>query len=279
MLNLAAVLAESTDGTSEETATTKSAATSNDAQTLSLAERLNSKRANARQLLLLARELTRESKHRRVTNTNPAPEHIHDRYVLDSLTRQLQLLLEEIAALEKDLAKKNSANSAQKPEKPSHGEDKFAQFVDDYDYAKTDQPSAVKRFFWPLEGKILSSPGTSVRRGGARWPGIFIDSTPGATVHAISSGKIVYAGEMKQLGLLVILDHEDGHLSLYGKNAELLVESGQHIEKNQPIAVIDSDTSGQSGDFYFEIRRDGKSIDPRNVCSTRVDISSQDDGH
>ena len=129
------------------------------------------------------------------------------------------------------------------------------------------------KFPWPISGDIFSTPGTSFRDGGAKWPGILITANDGAEVHSIAAGKVVYAGKLKNLGLLVIIDHEDGYLSLYGRNSRILVSQGNRIEKHQPIATIANADNDKLAGLYFEIRRDGISIDPRIVCSSETEAN------
>jgi len=85
------------------------------------------------------------------------------------------------------------------------------------------------KFSWPINGEIFSTPGSALREGGAKWQGVLIKSDTSAEVHSIAAGKVVYAGKMKNLGLLVIIDHEDGHLSLYGRNSKILVSDRKSV--------------------------------------------------
>lgn len=123
------------------------------------------------------------------------------------------------------------------------------------------------KFSWPINGEIFSTPGSALREGGAKWPGVLIKSDKSAKVHSIAAGKVVYAGKMKNLGLLVIIDHEDGHLSLYGRNSKILVSQNDRVNKHQIIASIVNLSSDTNTELYFEIRRDGEPVDPRQLCA------------
>ena len=127
-----------------------------------------------------------------------------------------------------------------------------------------------KKFPWPITGDISSTPGSALREGGAKWPGILIQAEPGAKVKSIAPGKVVYAGEMKNLGLLIIVNHQDGHLSLYGKNAQIFVAQGEEVRKNQTIAIIESNPNSTEVGLYFEIRRNGQPVGPRLLCSNAL---------
>ncbi len=123
------------------------------------------------------------------------------------------------------------------------------------------------KFSWPINGEIFSTPGSPLREGGAKWPGVLIKSDTSAEVHSIAAGKVVYAGKMKNLGLLVIIDHEDGHLSLYGRNSKILVSQNDRVNKHQVISSIVNLSSDTNSGLYFEIRRDGDPVDPRQLCA------------
>ena len=233
-------------------------------------EQLAAKREALVQLLRFAREIARAAKYRPDAEHDAPAALVHDAYLLDTLGGRIADLIADIAGLEGAASQPEPKPSTVQANGRTKQADEIARLVEDLESKSPTQVTATKQFFWPIEGKILSSPGTSIRRGGARWPGILMASAPHTTVYSIASGRVVYAGEMKQLGLLVILDHEDGHLSLYGKNAELLVKTDQYIDKDQAIAVIGDGSGGQTQEFYFEIRRDGKPVDPRMVCSKRV---------
>jgi septal ring factor EnvC (AmiA/AmiB activator) len=81
-------------------------------------------------------------------------------------------------------------------------------------------------------------------------------------VTAVASGRVVYADWLPGLGLLVIIDHGDGYMSLYGHNDRLLKATGESVAAGEAIAAA-RDTGGRaSPELYFEIRRGGKPVDP-----------------
>jgi len=84
----------------------------------------------------------------------------------------------------------------------------------------------------------------------------------GAPVAAVAGGRVVYADWLPGLGLLVILDHGEGYMSLYGHNDRLLKAVGESVAAGESIAAA-GDTGGRaSPELYFEIRRAGKPVDP-----------------
>jgi septal ring factor EnvC (AmiA/AmiB activator) len=122
------------------------------------------------------------------------------------------------------------------------------------------------RLSWPTTGAITKAPGHAMHAGGAKWNGVVIKSEPGSDVKAIASGKIVFADWFRNLGLLVIVDHGDGFMSLYGHNQELYKDGGDDVEAGGILATV-GDTGGRvSSGLYFEIRQNGMAEDPRLWC-------------
>ncbi len=119
---------------------------------------------------------------------------------------------------------------------------------------------------WPTVGAIAKAPGGAMRTGGAKWSGVIIESDPGSEVQAVADGHIAFADWFRNLGLLVIIDHGKGYMSLYGHNQELYKESGDRVAAGEIIATV-GDTGGQSKTgLYFEIRQNGIPQDPRKWC-------------
>jgi septal ring factor EnvC (AmiA/AmiB activator) len=117
------------------------------------------------------------------------------------------------------------------------------------------------RLAWPLHGKIIEHFGAAAL-GERTSQGVLIAARDGTEVRAVSHGRVVYADWLRGYGLLVIVDHGDGYLSLYGYNETLLKEVGDWVDASDIIA-----TSGDSGGrttsgLYFELRHEGKPVDP-----------------
>lgn len=114
----------------------------------------------------------------------------------------------------------------------------------------------------PVAGRIIDSFGQA-RAGGLEWQGDLFATTRDAPVHAISQGRVIYADWLAGLGLLIIIDHGGGYMSLYGHNARLYESVGQHVAAGQTIAAA-GDTGGSARpELYFEIRKAGRPLDPR----------------
>ncbi len=116
---------------------------------------------------------------------------------------------------------------------------------------------------WPVEGRLLADFGQPRAGGQMRWDGVLIAATAGSEVHAIRSGKVVYADWLPGLGLLLVLDHGGGYLSLYGHNQDLTRQVGDRLAVGDVLAHV-GDTGGQSRSaLYFEVRRNGRPLNPR----------------
>ncbi|MFT3906656.1 MAG: peptidoglycan DD-metalloendopeptidase family protein [Steroidobacteraceae bacterium] len=114
---------------------------------------------------------------------------------------------------------------------------------------------------WPLGGKVVASYGER-RAGDVRWDGMVISADRDQPVAAIAAGTVVYADWLPGLGLLVIVDHGEGYLSLYGYTSRIYKKAGERVSAGETIAAA-GDTGGRSEpQLYFEIRRGGKPIDP-----------------
>ncbi|MBV6424189.1 MAG: Murein hydrolase activator EnvC [Steroidobacteraceae bacterium] len=115
---------------------------------------------------------------------------------------------------------------------------------------------------WPAAGRIVANFG-AVRAGAIKWDGVLIATERGAPVRSVASGRIAYADWLPGLGLLAIVDHGGGYLSLYGHNDQLYKAVGERVAPGDTIAAA-GDSGGRSRpELYFEIRRGGKPIDPR----------------
>ena len=119
---------------------------------------------------------------------------------------------------------------------------------------------------WPVNGDLLASFG-SVRNGsGLTRQGVLIAAVTGQPVRSVHRGRVAYADWLRGFGLLLIVDHGDGFMSLYGHNESLIRDTGDWVESGEIIA-----TAGDSGGYtepslYFEIRRNGEPVDPRRWC-------------
>ncbi len=114
----------------------------------------------------------------------------------------------------------------------------------------------------PVAGRIVEGYG-QIRAGGLKWQGDLFATQRGAPVHAVSQGRVVYADWLAGLGLLIIIDHGGGYMSLYGHNDRLYESVGQRVAAGQTIAQAGDSGGSARPELYFEIRKQGKPVDPR----------------
>jgi septal ring factor EnvC (AmiA/AmiB activator) len=112
----------------------------------------------------------------------------------------------------------------------------------------------------PVRGPVMYAFGQP-RTGGIRWQGWLIGSPAGTEVSAVAHGRVAFADWLRGYGLMIIIDHGDGFLSLYGQNESLLRDIGDWVGPGETISIVGSGVSNNQG-LYFELRRDGKAVDP-----------------
>ncbi len=122
----------------------------------------------------------------------------------------------------------------------------------------------------PIAGPITNPFGSARASGKLRWNGVFIEAEPGTPVTAVHYGRVVFSDWLRGFGLLLIVDHGDGYMSLYGHNEVLYRETGDWVTAGETIATV-GDTGGQNrSGLYFEIRHAGKPTDPQHWCRVRT---------
>ncbi|NLY16804.1 MAG: peptidoglycan DD-metalloendopeptidase family protein [Gammaproteobacteria bacterium] len=122
---------------------------------------------------------------------------------------------------------------------------------------------------WPVNGRLLAGFGSPRNDTRSKWDGVLIQAAEGHQVRVIHPGRVVFADWLRGSGLLVIVDHNDGYLSLYGHNQSLLVSAGDNLKAGQPIATV-GNTGGQSQSaLYFAIRKQGQATDPGQWCRSQ----------
>ncbi|MBX3689756.1 peptidoglycan DD-metalloendopeptidase family protein [Dokdonella sp.] len=118
------------------------------------------------------------------------------------------------------------------------------------------------RLRWPLAGRIVSAFGAP-GEGGRPSSGLLLAAKVGTPVAAVARGRVAFADWLRGYGMVIILDHGDGYLSLYGCNESLLKEVGDWVDAGDTIATSGASGGQRSAGLYFELRSDGKPVDPR----------------
>ncbi|HBU49625.1 murein hydrolase activator EnvC family protein [Alteromonas australica] len=113
----------------------------------------------------------------------------------------------------------------------------------------------------PVEGRVRKLFGNR-RQGQVRWKGIIIDGEEGDAVKSIASGKVLYADWLRGFGLVAIVDHGEGYMSVYGHNQALLKQAGDDVRRGENLALVGRSGGQASPNLYFEIRHKGKALNP-----------------
>jgi septal ring factor EnvC (AmiA/AmiB activator) len=119
---------------------------------------------------------------------------------------------------------------------------------------------------WPVKGKPSNQFDRPRNEGKMRWQGLTIPAVQGTVVRAIHHGRVVYADWLRGSGLLLIIDHGDGYMSLYAHNESLLREVGEWVATGDPVSTVGNSGGEHDYALYFEIRHDGKPVNPSKWC-------------
>jgi septal ring factor EnvC (AmiA/AmiB activator) len=115
----------------------------------------------------------------------------------------------------------------------------------------------------PASGQIQQLFGKR-RQGQVRWKGIVVNSSEGSPVRAVYDGKVLYADWLKGFGLVTIVDHGEGYMTVYGRNQALLKQPGDSVLQGETIGLVGSSGGQMSSGLYFEIRHKGKALNPKS---------------
>lgn len=121
----------------------------------------------------------------------------------------------------------------------------------------------------PVRGELANRFGSPRIDGGTSWKGLFIRSPEGEPVRAIASGRVVYADWLRGFGNLMILDHGEGYMSLYGNNESLLKQVGEAVRGGDVVASVGNSGGNPDSGVYFELRHKGTPLDPLNWVSLK----------
>ncbi|MFT4174451.1 MAG: peptidoglycan DD-metalloendopeptidase family protein [Rhodocyclaceae bacterium] len=118
------------------------------------------------------------------------------------------------------------------------------------------------RLHWPVKGELTGRFGAPRAGGGTSWRGVFIRASQGSEVHAVAGGTIAYADWLRGFGNLIIIDHGDGYMTIYGNNESLYKTPGQAVKTGETIAAVGASGGAEESGLYFEIRYRGEPSDP-----------------
>ena len=163
--------------------------------------------------------------------------------------------IEQLAAQEKDLTRLI---------------DELTRILSDYPISSEDPFSEHKgRLTWPVAGTLLHDFGQPRVSDRLKWNGVVLAAPRGREVRAIYHGRVVFSDWLAGLGLLVIVEHGEGYMTLYGYNETTMKKAGDWVAPGDVIATV-GDSGGQSRSaLYFEIRRGTQPLNPRQWVTRR----------
>jgi septal ring factor EnvC (AmiA/AmiB activator) len=121
---------------------------------------------------------------------------------------------------------------------------------------------SMRNFLMPAKGELVGRFGVPREGSGAPWRGWFIETAAGASVRAVAAGQVVWADWLRGFGNLLILDHGDGYMTLYGHNEALFPAVGAQVAAGEVVAQAGASGGAETPGVYFEVRHDGRAIDP-----------------
>lgn len=114
----------------------------------------------------------------------------------------------------------------------------------------------------PVRGDVTNRFGSDREDSGISWKGLFIRADEGAEVKSVAGGRVVFADWLRGFGNLIIVDHGDGYMSLYGNNQSILKQAGDTVRAGDSIAFVGNTGGNASNGVYYELRRQSKPFDP-----------------
>ena len=121
----------------------------------------------------------------------------------------------------------------------------------------------------PIRGELANRFGAQRSSGGPTWKGLFIRSAAGQEVRAVAPGRVVFSDWLRGFGNLLIIDHGQDYLTIYGNNESVLKQVGDVVRGGDPVATVGASGGNTQSGLYFEIRHKGKPFDPMRWVSLK----------
>jgi len=225
-----------------------------DDQERNRSELLKQQAARSRALDLLARQLAGQQRS------------------LQALQRDDKRLASLIGEIEKLLAEQARRQPREPAQARRPSKDATAPPVVDVP-ADSDFAQLRGKLVLPVRGEVVARFGsprpTEAQVDAPTWKGVFIRAAPGVDVHAVAAGRVVFADWLRGFGNLLVIDHGEGILSVYGNNESLLTDVGARVGAGDPVATVGSTGGVAEAGLYFELRFKGRPIDPLRWAQAR----------
>lgn len=128
----------------------------------------------------------------------------------------------------------------------------------------------IRKLPWPTRGKIQYLFGTNIQESELRWNGDIILASQGQPVYAVANGEVVFAKWLEGYGLLLIINHGNGYMTLYGRNQYLYKQVGDKVVAGDLIASVGNTGGYENSGLYFAIRLNAKPLDPALWCTDKI---------
>jgi len=144
-----------------------------------------------------------------------------------------------------------------------------AEIADEVDLSLTAISERQGRLTWPLpRARILRRFGEGREHGALHADGVLLAAELGTEVRAVHHGRVAYADWLRGFGMLLVIDHGDDYMTLYGHNQTLLKEVGEWVAAGDVVALAGNSGGTELKGLYFAIRHQGQAVDPSRWCST-----------
>ena len=214
-----------------------------------------------------------ESKKHRLTTLAAIAGHLKtQRREIDTLKRDEQRLSKLIEGLARIVATKRSKPKApQATQGAGDTANAKSAKVKSHDPGNVGGAFAARRgqLRLPVKGTISGRYGQPRPEGGATWKGIFIRAAEGLEVRAVAGGAVVFSDWLRGFGNLLVIDHGDDFLSVYGNNESLLAAVGASVKDGDAVATVGNSGGNPDSGLYFELRHRGQPFDPLKWASNR----------
>lgn len=203
---------------------------------------------------------------------NDFSSHEHQLTQLEESETKLKNLIDALQDREDSLASE-SVQAENLPESTDESTVMTEDESNNGEFFKNDELSEANADFyllkgklpWPIKGKLAADAGNE--RLEAIRDGVLIEADEGTEIHAVTNGKVVYSEWLRGYGLLMIIDHGKGYMTLYAFNQSLYKRVGDLVQAGEVIASVGQSGGRSRSGLYFGIRKDGKPADPLEWCS------------
>ena len=121
----------------------------------------------------------------------------------------------------------------------------------------------------PVKGEVTNQFGTQRPDSTVQWKGLFLRTSAGQAVKAVAAGRVVFADWLRGFGNLLIVDHGNGYMSLYGNNETLYKQVGDVLRGGDTVAAVGNSGGNENSGLYFELRHESKPLDPMKWLATK----------